>query len=233
MIQRVLFVAVLAGLVAGIMHTAVQLTRVTPLILHAEEFENADAPPAAAQSAAKHDHASHDHDEEPWAPGDGLERNAYSLLASVITAIGFGMLLTAAFALHGGPVGLGRGVLWGLAGFTVFWLAPALSLPPELPGMKAAGLLDRQLWYLGTVVATGVGLAIIVFRGGWLPRVAGAALIVVPHIVGAPHPHEIGGNAPPELAAMFVVASLLSAVVLWVVLGGVGGYLFDRFAKSA
>ncbi|PPR17749.1 MAG: hypothetical protein CFH40_02569, partial [Alphaproteobacteria bacterium MarineAlpha10_Bin3] len=31
----------------------------------------------------------------------------------------------------------------------------------------------------------------------------------------------------------FVVASLLAAVALWVVLGGVGGYLYDRFAKVA
>lgn len=210
MIQRVLMVAVLAGLAAGIAHAAVQLTRVTPLILHAESYENPATP-----------------------PDDGVERHVYSLLASVLTAIGFGMLLTAAFALHGGPVGLGRGVVWGLAGFVVFWLAPALSLPPELPGMKAGDLLDRQLWYLGTVAATGAGLAILVFRAGWLPRIAGAALIAAPHIVGAPHPREIGGATPPELAAMFVVASLFAAMVLWVVLGGVGGYLYDRFAKAA
>ncbi len=210
MIQRVLVVAVLAGLAAGIAHAAVQLTRVTPLILLAESYENTASP-----------------------PDDGVERHVYSLLASVLTAIGFGMLLTAAFALHGGPVGLGRGVVWGLAGFAVFWLAPALSLPPELPGMKAADLLDRQLWYLGTVAATGAGLAVLVFRAGWLPRIAGAVLIAAPHIVGAPHPREIGGAPPPESAAMFVIASLFAAVVLWVVLGGVGGYLYDRFAKAA
>ena len=79
MIQRVLVVAVLAGLAAGIAHAAVQLTRVTPLILLAESYENTASP-----------------------PDDGVERHVYSLLASVLTAIGFGMLLTAAFALHGG-----------------------------------------------------------------------------------------------------------------------------------
>jgi predicted cobalt transporter CbtA len=30
-----------------------------------------------------------------------------------------------------------------------------------------------------------------------------------------------------------VMASLLGAAVLWVVLGGVSGYLYDRLAKTA
>lgn len=216
MIRRVLLIAVLAGLAAGMVETLVQLTRTTPLILSAESYESVGG--AVAQA---------------WAPEAGFERSAYLALASIVTATGFGMLLSAAFALHGGPVGLGRGVVWGLAGFAVFWLAPAIGLPPELPGAKAAPLLDRQFWYLGTVLATGIGLAILVFGAGWLPRIAGAALIAAPHIVGAPHPVAVGGNAPFEMAAMFVVASLLAAVALWVVLGGVGGYLYDRFAKVA
>jgi cobalt transporter subunit CbtA len=216
MIRRVLLVAILAGLAAGMVETLVQLTRITPLILSAEIYETIGT--VAGQA---------------WTPAPGFERSAYLALASILTAIGFGMLLSAVFALHGGPVGLGRGVVWGLAGFAVFWLAPAIGLPPELPGAKAAPLLDRQFWYLGTVVATGAGLAMLVFVAGWLPRIAGVALIAAPHIIGAPHPVMVGGNAPPEMAAMFVTASLLAAIVLWVVLGGVGGYLFDRFAKAA
>jgi cobalt transporter subunit CbtA len=216
MIRRVLLVAILAGLAAGMVETLVQLTRITPLILSAESYETISA--AADQT---------------WTPAPGFERGAYLALASFLTAIGFGMLLSAAFVLHGGPVGLGRGVVWGLAGFAIFWLAPAIGLPPELPGAKAAPLLDRQFWYLGTVVASGAGLAILVFVARWLPRIAGAALIAAPHIIGAPHLVMVAGNAPPEMAAMFVTASLFAALALWVVLGGVGGYLFDRFAKAA
>ena len=134
MIRRVLLIAVLAGLAAGMVETLVQLTRTTPLILSAESYESVGG--AVAQA---------------WAPEAGFERSAYLALASIVTATGFGMLLSAAFALHGGPVGLGRGVVWGLAGFAVFWLAPAIGLPPELPGAKAAPLLDRQFFRRGSV----------------------------------------------------------------------------------
>ena len=60
----------------------------------------------------------------------------------------------------------------------------------------------------------------------------GTILIIVPHVIGAPHPAEMGGSTPPELAAMFVTASLLTTAVLWIVLGGVSGYLHQRFANT-
>lgn len=232
MIQRVLFAAILAGLVAGLLVTAIQATRITPLIQHAETYESA-APVASAGHSHSHDAAAHHHDGEAsiWAPEDGVERTAYSALANVLTAIGFGLLLTAGFALYGKPVGAAKGVAWGMAGFAAFWLAPALGLPPELPGLQSAELSDRQAWYAGTVIATGGGIGLIVFVRNWIVRIAGAALIVAPHIIGAPHPETLGGNTPPELAAMFVMASLLGAAVLWLVLGGVSGYLYDRLAK--
>lgn len=239
MIRRVLFAAILAGLVAGIVVTGVQQTRITPLILHAESYEAA-TPPAAeghshAHEAAPHSHdaAPHSHDADAWAPADGIERTAFSLLANVLTAIGFGLLLTAGFALYGKPVGATKGVLWGLAGFGAFWLAPALGLPPELPGLQAAELSDRQAWYAGTVIATGGGIAMLAFLRSRAAKGLGALLILIPHVIGAPHPETLGGNTPPELAAMFVMASLLGAAVLWVVLGGVSGYLYDRLAKTA
>ncbi|MEX2615655.1 MAG: CbtA family protein [Alphaproteobacteria bacterium] len=232
MIRRVLFAAILAGLVAGIVVTAVQQTRITPLILHAETFE-ASAPPAVEGHSHAHDAAPHGHDAEAWAPDEGLERMGFSLLANILTATGFGLLLTAGFALYGKPVGVTRGVMWGLAGFGAFWLAPALGLPPELPGLHAAELSDRQAWYAGTVIATGSGIAMLAFLRGRIAKGAGVLLILAPHVIGAPHPETLGGGTPPELAAMFVMASLLGAAVLWVVLGGVSGYLYDRLAKTA
>ncbi|MEI2612914.1 MAG: CbtA family protein [Candidatus Promineifilaceae bacterium] len=39
-----------------------------------------------------------------------------------------------------------------------FQLAPAFGLPPELPGMAAADLGARQVWWCGTALATGVGI---------------------------------------------------------------------------
>ncbi|MEE8270454.1 MAG: CbtA family protein [Alphaproteobacteria bacterium] len=225
MIARVLLVAVAAGIVAGLAATVLQLARVTPLILEAERYETAAANGLDGEAPAGDDDAA-------WAPADGAERLAYTLLANVLTGIGFGLLLAAGFVLRGRRVDWRRGLVWGVAGFAVFSLAPALGLPPELPGISAAALGARQVWWLGAVLATGAGLAVIAFLPRTVFRIAGAVLIVLPHLVGAPHPAAPGGGVPPALAAEFTVASLASAALFWTVLGGVGGLLFDRFGPA-
>ena len=60
--------------------------------------------------------------------------------ANLVTAIGFGLLLVAASEFAGGITGWRQGLVWGLAGFAIFTLAPGLGLPPELPAMPAAEL---------------------------------------------------------------------------------------------
>ena len=79
-------------------------------------------------------------------------RNAYTAAANVLTAIGFALLLAAIFALRsantGNSVSWHQGLMWGLAGFAVFTIAPGLGLPPELPGVPAAPLLSRQIWWV-------------------------------------------------------------------------------------
>ena len=230
MVSRVLIIAIISGLIAGITVTGVQLLHVVPLINKAETYES--ALPAEAHAHKHTSQVSRSHDHADWAPKDGLERTSFTLLANVLTAVGFGLLLNAALAIYGRPTSLKQGGIWGAAGFAVFALAPAVGLPPELPGMQAAGLFERQTWYFGTIFSTAGGLAMAVFLTHWTFRALGAILILVPHAIGAPHPAEIGGNTPPELAAMFVMASLLTAAVLWVVLGGISGYLHKRFAES-
>jgi predicted cobalt transporter CbtA len=41
------------------------------------------------------------------------------------------------------------------------------------------------------------------------------------------------GSVPAVLAARFVVGSLVTAGLFWVVLGGLSAFLFQRFAKPA
>lgn len=234
MIGRVLAIALFAGLIAGVVVTGAQLLRVIPLIQKAESYETSASADHHAHDAKSQDTAhAHSHGDDAWAPEDGLERTAFTLLANILTAVGFGLLLNAALALYGRPVGLKGGILWGLAGFAAFVLAPALGLPPELPGLHTADLFDRQSWFLGTAIATAIGLACLVLASHWGIKAAGALLIAAPHIIGAPHPAELGGSTPPELAAMFAIASLFTAAVLWVVLGGVSGYLHARYARAA
>lgn len=222
MLRRILAAAVLAGIAAGVLVSALQAVKVTPLILEAETFE------AAAMAAA----VGLGGGEAAWAPAQGLERGLTTALANVVTAIGFALLLAACFALKG-AIDWRRGVVWGLAGFAAFHLAPALGLPPELPGMGAAPLMERQAWWLATVAATAAGLALVAFAPGRARKALGVVLIAAPHAVGAPEGPAHGGAVPAELAAQFAAASLATAGAFWAVLGGLTGFFFRRFAAGA
>lgn len=226
MLRRILLVAVIAGAVAGLVATVVQGVRLWPLIAAAERFEEAGAP------AHQHgDPAAADHHE--WQP-DGAERIAFTTLFNVLAGFGFALLLNGAVALwqavrHGAAPDMATGALWGLAGFVCFALAPSFGLPPELPGMEAADLIDRQVWWVATALATAAGLALLVFPRAVTWKALGLALLVAPHLIGAPHTPETGG-VPAELAAQFVAASLVAAAVFWIVLGAVSGWLHRRLA---
>lgn len=226
MFSRIVFSAAIAGLLAGLLWTALQQVWAVPLILEAETYESA----APADAAAAGD--GHDHEAEAWAPSDGLERTLYTGLGNVVLAIGFGLLLVVGYLLRG-RVTWQQGILWGLAGFAAVNLAPAMGLPPELPGAAAAALESRQIWWLATVVMTGGGLAMLAFLPSWLWKAAGVVLILLPHIVGAPHPDVASGLAPAELERQFIWASLATNAVVWVVLGALTALLFDRFERRA
>jgi cobalt transporter subunit CbtA len=230
MFRRIVMTALLAGAVAGFVVTAFQYWQVVPLIEAAERFEAAPVHDHAAAGAAPA--AGRDHGQVAWQPADGLERAFFTLLANLLTAVGFGLVLSAAYAVRGG-CDLHQGLLWGAGGFAAFALAPAFGLPPEIPGSIAADLFARQTWWLAAAGATAGGLALLVFGRSWLARAAALLLLVAPHAVGAPRPEAMGGNAPPELAAAFVVASLFASAVFWLVLGAASGYLFRRFAPTA
>ncbi len=223
--RNVFFVAALSGLFAGVLLAAVQTFTTVPLILQAETFENA-APPAGESAG------DHEHDEEAWAPADGFERFAWNVAANIVSGIGFALVLVAVSEFLGGINGWRQGLFWGFAGFAVFTLAPGLGLPPELPAMPAADLAARQVWWIGTVLATGAGLALIAFRRELPLAIIGVALLVVPHVIGAPQPPTHESPVPPDLHHQFVVAVTLTNLVFWVALGAAAGFLRNRFLRS-
>ncbi len=214
MIFRAVLVALITGLVAGLFVTAIQSISVVPLITQAETYET----------------ASHDeHAEEAWTPRAGLERAALTGVANSLIGMGFAALLIAGFLVRRRPVGWRRGLLWGGAGFYVFAAAPALGLPPELPGVDAAALSARQMWWGGTVLASATGIWALAFGRNLAVKTVGALLLVGPHLAGAPRPEVLTSHVPALLAAEFAVASLAASVIFWVVLGTVAGSLFDRW----
>ena len=234
--QRIFFAAVLAGLAAGIGMSALQQWKVAPLILAAEVHENAEA------AAPVHEHDAtiaatvaheHQHDEDAWAPQDGVERIGFTVLAALLASIGFALLLAAVSVLSGIEITARNGVLWGLGGFIVFQLAPAFGLAPELPGMPAADLAARQVWWLGTAFATGAGLLAIAKFRSWTAIAAAAVLILLPHIIGAPElvPQPESG-VPAHLATAFAASALSVGAVFWLTVGPLLGWLNERFARS-
>lgn len=226
MFRRILLAAIMAGLIAGLIISVVQEFTTTPIILHAEEFEG-PAAPAEGKAVAEH-HL----DAESWGPGDGIERALYTALGNIVLAVGFGLILIACFAIRGGEITGRQGVIWGLAGYAVFSLAPALGLPPEAPGSMAAELVARQEWWFLAAGATAVGLALMVFGKGIPWVVLGIVILAAPHIMGAPQPAEIGAKFPPEIAGHFAAASLVTAAIFWAVLGWLSGTFYRRAGIS-
>jgi cobalt transporter subunit CbtA len=159
----------------------------------------------------------------------------FTVLANVSMAVGFGLLLSAAVCLRGGIGGWRPGLLWGLAGYAVFFAAPSLGLPPEVPGSEAAPLADRQLWWLLTAVSTAGGLSLLVFVRDWKIKLLGVLLIAIPHLIGAPQPEAHHSAAPEALAHAFIHATAVVNAVFWLALGGLMGGFYNnktRWSRS-
>lgn len=225
MFRRIVFSAVVAGLLAGALLTAVQQLQVMPIILEAETYE-VTVPEATTHAHA--DGSSHEH--EGWSPEDGLERTFWTGVANVGMGIGFALLLAAAFSLRGNNVSWRQGLVWGLGGYAAFFVLPAVGLPPELPGTESSALHDRQAWWLLTVTLSAAGIVLLALARGWAWKVAGAVLIAMPHLIGAPHPESHTALAPPDLLRTFIVATAIANAVFWAVLGAGSAIAFKRLA---
>src|SRR6266702_3536187 len=225
--RRLVYAALCAGVFSGVLAAGAHQLGTVPLILEAEAYEQAAQHPAT-QTHAHADAAGH-HDASGWGPENGIERAAYTLVADLLTAIGFALLLAAGFTLRGGAVTWRDGLFWGLAGFATFTIAPGLGLPPEIPGTEAAPLAARQLWWLVTVASTGGALALLAFTRRAVYAALAALLIVLPHVYGAPQPADYAAAAPEALSHRFVVAATLVSFLFWAVLGASTGYFYRRF----
>ncbi|WP_242197602.1 MULTISPECIES: CbtA family protein [unclassified Pseudomonas] len=227
MIKRIAQTAGFTGLLAALLLTLLQSFWVAPLILQAETFENA---PTAAE-VVPHVHAegaaAHTHDAEAWEPENGWQRVLSTTGGNLVVAVGFALMLAGLYTLRA-PTRTAQGLLWGLAGYATFVLAPTLGLPPELPGTAAADLAQRQIWWVGTAASTAAGIALLVFGRNWLLKVLGVAILAVPHVIGAPQPEVHSMLAPEALEAQFKIASQLTNIAFWLALGLISAWLFRR-----
>jgi len=236
MFRRIFFAALIAGIIGGAGVSLVQTYTTTPIILLAEQYETRG-------DKDRHHQGFIDrsinlvgpvlaHDGKTSSPAASLERSLTTLLANILTGFGFALILTACYAIGGKRVDGQNGVLWGLAGFGIVSLAPALGLPPELPGTLSAELGARQGWWFLCVAATAVGLWGMVYRSGPVWLGLGILLIALPHIIGAPQLPKLGTNLPAEIAAHFVAASLCTAAIFWCALGWLSGKFWLKFQRK-
>ena len=234
MFKKLVASALFAGLAAGLIAILLQLAFVQPLLLEAELYESGEM--VHFGEAKPHDHGSHDHSHDGAAEGDafGLGRNGLSAVFSIFVYVGYALMLVAGFAMtemRGATINARTGFMWGLAGFAAFQLAPSIGLPIEVPGSAAADLQGRQIWWFGTVIATAAGLWLLGYGKGWALYAAAAVLILLPHLIGAPHPDAYQGPTPPELASLFASRALAVALVGWAILGSLAGYFWEKENK--
>lgn len=216
MTKNLLSSAVFAGLIAGLFAALLQFVFVIPLLLEGELYESGARLHFVVDGTAQSDRGAPD-------LGDEWGRHLMTVGFNIVTYAGYGLLMVAAMGLarerFGTAITAQNGLIWGICGFVAVQLAPAAGLPPELPGTPAAELAPRQIWWVGTILATALGLAIIAFSGAIWKQAIGLALILMPHLIGAPHLDTYYGVAPPELSAEFATLSMGVAMVGWSLLG--------------
>jgi cobalt transporter subunit CbtA len=246
MITRVLSAGLLAGLLAGVTIAVLQNFTTTPLILAAEVYENAPDKAASLAEPAVLSiddagrpvvlaHAEEHAEGEQWAPAAGVERILYTSTATIACSIGFAFLLLAGMLIAGDAITERNAMVWAAAGFVVTGLAPGIGLSPEVPGMLAADLLARQSWWFLTAVLTAASLWLFLRSEHWGAKALAVALLIAPHILGAPHLAPGGDEAkiPAELAAQFAATSLAVHAALWIATGFAVGRLWPRLAGAA
>jgi cobalt transporter subunit CbtA len=227
MYARLLISALFAGAAAGLLAGFLQLYFVQPVLLHAELYENGTLVHFGADKAL----AVH-----PDLPGFDAMRDGLSLVFTMLTYTGYALIMLALMSIaedRGAVIDGRTGILWGIAGFVTFHLAPGFSLAPEVPGAAGADITARQIWWFATAGAAGVALWLIAFGRSWALWGAAVVLLLAPHVIGAPEPDVFTGPAPTEIGALYAARALGVGLAAWVMLGCCAGYFWQREGQHA
>jgi len=221
MLSRFIISAVFAGAAAGLLTGLLQLVFVQPVLLHAELYEGGDLVHFGAEAVSAH----------PELPGFDLMRDGLSVIFTMLTYTGYALILIGAMSFaeeRGTPITARWGILWGIAGFVAFHLAPGFTLAPEVPGVAAADVTARQIWWFATVAAAVVALWLIAFGRSPVMILIAAVLLAAPHLIGAPEPDTFAGPVPTEIGALFAARAFGVGLAAWVMLGAFAAYFWQR-----
>ena len=228
----------IAGFAAGLLAALLHFAFLQNTLLLGEEYESGAAVhwagPLTTGGAHYHDEtaltedAEADTDTTQTGPetetqeDSAFTRNALTVLFTGLVYSGYGLILVAAMqvpALFGRSVNPRDGILWGVAGFAVVQALPSLGLPPQLPGTLSADVVQRQIWWIGTIAASAIGLGLLAYGRNLLWTALAIALLVAPHLISAPQIEGYWGYAPPELGAQFATRVLSVGMIAWAFLG--------------
>jgi len=221
MLSRFIISAVFAGAAAGLLTGLLQLAFVQPVLLHAELYEGGDLVHFGAEAVSAH----------PELPGFDLMRDGLSVIFTMLTYTGYALILIGAMSFaeeRGTPITARWGILWGIAGFVAFHLAPGFTLAPEVPGVAAADVTARQIWWFATVAAAVVALWLIAFGRSPIMILIAAVLLAAPHLIGAPEPDTFAGPVPTEIGALFAARAFGVGLAAWVMLGAFAAFFWQR-----
>lgn len=257
--RRIIYNALFVGLLAGLLLSAVQILTVNPIIFEAETFEIVEPEDEAVgitdaavlantetfhgsdvDGHGAHDHGTHEHSDEEWAPEDGSERTLYTVIANVSAGIGFSAILLALMSqlqsVGVAKLNVVKGVVWGVAGFVAFFVAPGIGLPPEIPGVNAAPVEHRQLWWVLAVACVGIGILVIAYAPLKI-KAAGIIAIAIPYVVNIPHqsgpvfshPDPAAVETLTALHQKFILASGASNLIFWLAIGVISAWVLNRW----
>ncbi|SMO32838.1 cobalt transporter subunit CbtA [Ruegeria faecimaris] len=226
--SRILTSALFAGAAAGLIAALLQLVFVQPVLLHAELYESGELVHFGGETVSAHPELPRMFSE--------LTRDALSVIFTMLTYTGYALVMVALMSVaegQGHQIDGRTGVLWGLAGFIAFHLAPGFTLAPEVPGVAAADVYARQVWWFATVAAALVAMWLIAFGGNLISYVIAAVLLLVPHLIGAPEPDVFTGPVPTEIGALFAARAFGIGLVAWVLVGAFAGYFWQKEAQPS
>lgn len=226
MFTRIVTSALFAGAAAGLAAGILQWQFVQPVLLHSELYE---------QGLLTHFGGALNSTEVAL---DRLQpmRDALSIIFTMLLNTGYALILIALMSLRqqsGDELTPHKGIIWGVAGYVAVHLAPALSLPPEVPGVAAADVELRQIWWVCTVAATSLGLWLIAFSRKTTRIIPAIILILLPHLIGAPEADVFTGPAPTEIGALFASRALGIGLASWALLGYFSARFFISETKRA
>lgn len=251
--KRLIWAALAAAVVVGSVQTGVQRWQAAPLILAAEVYETQKVEalqPPEALAAHVHDEGvapAHEHEHgtaKEWEPENGAERIGWTWVANLLHAFSMALLVFAVMGVwlykRGAALASLPLAAWvAAAGWLSFSFWPSLGLHAEVPGMEAAPLHARQIWWVLAVGCAVLACAVLGFaRGPWRWALA-AVLLALPFVVGAP---QLQGDALAgygaeahaalaQLGTQFIWATTWVALSFWITMGLACGVAFQRWLK--